>query len=163
MNTGIQQSGATPLGAWTTTTPKETPKSTAKKDILTIMAAHGIPYFASASPAFPDDYLVKLERAKRTKGFRFLHLFTPCPPGQRFEEKNTVRVARKAITSRVFPLVEIVDGDKLTIQTMGEATSIKEYLDLQGRFAHFGDEQVERFAGDVQSRWEYLVAWSKRS
>lgn len=163
MNTGIQQSGATPLSAWTTTTPQKHPKDTPKKDILSIMAAHHIPYIATASPSHPEDYLAKLKRAKDTKGFRFLHLFTPCPPGQKLEEKNTIRVARKAVTSRVFPLVEIIKGEHLTIQAQDEPTPVSEYLSLQGRFSHFTDDQRRRFEEDVQERWSYLTDWAKRS
>ncbi len=163
MNTGIQQSGATPLRAWTTTSPQDSPKASPKKDILSIMAAHGIPYIATASPAFPDDYLAKIKRAQAAKGFRFLHLFTPCPPGQRFEEKNAIRVARKAVTSRTFPLVEIVDGHQLTMLDAGDATTIQEYLELQGRFSHFTNEQIKVFENDVQERWEYLTDWADRS
>jgi pyruvate/2-oxoacid:ferredoxin oxidoreductase beta subunit len=163
MNTGIQQSGATPLRAWTTTSPKKSPKSSPKKDILSIMAAHRIPYIATASPAFPDDYLAKIKRAQETKGFRFLHLFTPCPPGQRFEEKNAIRVARKAVTSRVFPLVEIVDGQKITMLDTGDPTPVQEYLDLQGRFSHLNEEQTGIFEADVQERWDFLTDWASRS
>ncbi|MBS1261667.1 MAG: Pyruvate synthase subunit PorB [Calditrichaeota bacterium] len=162
MNTGIQQSGATPAGAWTTTTPRANPKPTPKKDMLAIMTAHRIPYFASATPAFPDDYLAKLERARDTRGFRFLHVFTPCPPGQRFEEQNTVRVARKAVTSRVFPLVEVAGGKALTVFDAGEPTPVREYVRLQGRFSHLDDGEVERFAAEVDARWRWLIDWAER-
>ncbi len=161
MNTGIQQSGATPLAAWTTTTPVNAPKSRPQKDILAIMAAHHIPYFASASPSHPDDLVRKLQQAKEKRGFRFLHLFSPCPPGQRFEERYSIRIARAAVTSRVFPLVEIFDGKKLTLSPVDKPTSVKEYLKLQGRFAHFKKEQVDEFERLVMERWRSLEEFNK--
>ncbi len=163
MNTGIQQSGATPKAAWTTTTPGRMPKKTSKKDILSIMAAHRIPYIATASPSHPDDFLRKLEKAKSTRGFRFLHLFSPCPPGQRFAEKDTIRVARTAVTSRVFPLLEITGGQRLTLMDVPEPTPVREYLQLQGRFGHFSEENIREFEDEVRQRWEKLANWAGRS
>ena len=78
MNTGIQRSSATPLMSWTSTTPNPAFKETPKKDIMEIMAAHRIPYAATVSPAFPEDFLKKMGRAKETRGFRFIH-FSYCP------------------------------------------------------------------------------------
>ena len=72
MNTGIQRSAATPLGAWTTTTPVKHPKSEPKKDMVSILAAHRIPYIATATIAYPEDLVRKLERAKETKGTKFI-------------------------------------------------------------------------------------------
>jgi pyruvate ferredoxin oxidoreductase beta subunit/2-oxoisovalerate ferredoxin oxidoreductase beta subunit len=163
MNTGIQQSGATPKSAWTTTTPGSTPKLSPKKDIISIMAAHNIPYIATASPSHPDDFLRKFERAKNTKGFRFIHIFAPCPPGQRFAEQNTIMVARKAVESRVFPLLEIEDGTRLNLTDIPEPGSIEEYLSLQGRFSHFKDDDINEFKSEIARRWTNLEEWSKRS
>ncbi len=81
MNTGIQRSSATPKAGWTTTTPVDAPKQEAKKDIGAIMAAHRIPYFATASIAYPDDLYAKLEKAKNTKGFRMHPLPVSLPGG----------------------------------------------------------------------------------
>ena len=162
MNTGIQQSGATPRFTWTTTTPRRAPKSTEKKDIIAIMAAHYIPYIATASPSHPDDLLRKFQKAKTIRGFRFIHVFSPCPPGQQFEEKNTIRVARAAVTSRTFPLLEIRDGEQLTLDDVPDPTPVREYLGLQNRFGHFGDEQVRVFEEQVSKRWETLREWAAR-
>jgi pyruvate/2-oxoacid:ferredoxin oxidoreductase beta subunit len=81
MNTGIQRSSATPFGAWTTTTPGESWKLDPKKDMLAILAAHRVPYAATATVAYPDDLLAKVRKAKAIKGTRFLHVLAPCPPG----------------------------------------------------------------------------------
>ncbi|MBI2163754.1 MAG: pyruvate synthase subunit beta, partial [candidate division NC10 bacterium] len=97
MNTGAQRSSATPLGAWTTTTPALSPKARPKKDILAILAAHRIPYAATASVAFPEDLMAKIVRAKRIRGTRFLHVLAPCPSGWKYEPDLTIRLARLAV------------------------------------------------------------------
>ena len=74
MNTGIQRSSATPWGAWTTTTPVRHPEDKPKKNIMEIMAAHGIPYAATATPAYPEDLIRKFKKAKEIKGMRFIHI-----------------------------------------------------------------------------------------
>jgi pyruvate ferredoxin oxidoreductase beta subunit/2-oxoisovalerate ferredoxin oxidoreductase beta subunit len=163
MNTGIQRSGATPQGAWTTTTPRKAPKPSMKKDIISILAAHRIPYIATASPSHPEDLLRKFTRAKETRGFRFLHLFSPCPPGQQFEEKNAIRIARKAVTSRTFPLLEVENGERLILTDVPDPTPVREYIELQGRFRHFTDQQAEAFEEDVARRWREYQEWAKRS
>src|SRR5512136_2124237 len=81
MNTGIQRSSATPWGAWTTTTPVKHPKEQPKKDMVQIMAAHHIPYVATASIAYPDDFVRKIKKAQETRGFKFIYAFSPCPVG----------------------------------------------------------------------------------
>ena len=81
MNTGVQRSSATPFGAWTTTTPAQHVKDRPKKDLLAIMAAHGIPYAATATVAYPDDLIAKVRKAAAIRGTRFIHLLAPCPPG----------------------------------------------------------------------------------
>ena len=83
MNTGIQRSSATPWLAWTTTTPTAHPKDEPKKDIVAIMAAHRIPYVATATVGFPEDMIRKFRKARSIRGAKFLHLLSPCPPGRR--------------------------------------------------------------------------------
>ena len=83
MNTGIQRSSATPAGGWTTTTPGSALKTQKKKNIMDIMAAHRIPYAASASISHPEDLKRKLDQARGMKGLRFIHLFASCPTGWR--------------------------------------------------------------------------------
>jgi pyruvate/2-oxoacid:ferredoxin oxidoreductase beta subunit len=158
MNTGVQRSGATPYGAWTTTTPEERPNSRPKKDALYIMAAHRIPYLASADLAFPEDLTRKADRAVHTSGFRFLHLFAPCPPGWRAPPDITVKLARLAVETRVFPLLEVAnEGERWTLTYWPRGTPVKEYLALQGRFAHLPDSEVERIQTATDRRWDELV------
>ena len=113
MNTGTQRSSATPMFAWTTTTPVMRPKENPKKDIMAIMADHQIPYAATATIAYPEDFLRKMEKAKKIRGTRFIHLLSPCPPGWRIPSELTIKISRLAVRSRIFPLYEIENGSNL--------------------------------------------------
>ena len=113
MNTGIQRSSSTPYGAMTTTSPpgkKSIGQATWKKNLPAIVAAHGIPYVATASPAFPVDLMNKVKKAAMMPGPAYVHIFSPCPTGWRSSPDTSVEVARMAVLSRVFPLYEVVNG-----------------------------------------------------
>ncbi|MDI7259951.1 MAG: thiamine pyrophosphate-dependent enzyme [Thermodesulfobacteriota bacterium] len=157
MNTGTQRSSATPLLAWTTTTPVMQPKEHPKKDIMAIMADHQIPYAATATIAYPEDLLRKLEKAKKIRGTRFIHLFTPCPPGWKMPAELSVKISRLAIRSRVFPLYEIEHGRSYTLQEESRVVPVKEYLKLQGRFSHLTEMEIEETQKRVDEAWEHLL------
>ncbi|MDI6756147.1 MAG: thiamine pyrophosphate-dependent enzyme, partial [Thermodesulfobacteriota bacterium] len=97
MNTGIQRSSATPFLSWTTTTPNPAFKDTPKKDIMEIMAAHRIPYAATASPAYPEDFLNKMRKVREIRGLRFIHILSSCPPGWKFPSELSVKISRLAV------------------------------------------------------------------
>ncbi|HEX6133835.1 MAG TPA: thiamine pyrophosphate-dependent enzyme [Longimicrobiales bacterium] len=156
MNTGIQRSSATPWGAWTTTTPAHEPQSTRKKDILAIMAAHRIPYAATASISHPVDLLMKVRRAKATRGTRFLHILSPCPPGWKYPDERTVDLARLAVHTRIFPLVEVENGVDWRFTADHPGDPIGPYVRAQGRFRHLDEAAIGRIQADVDARWEYL-------
>ncbi len=159
MNTGIQRSGSTPWGAWTTTTPVGTShgfKHELKKDIMAIMQAHRIPYAATVSPAFPEDFIKKVEKAKNIKGLRFIHALSPCPPGWRTNPAMSVEVARLAVDARVFPLYEIEDG-KVHITRKGKGLPISEYLKVQGRFQHLTEPEIAEMQKGVDDSWIMLL------
>jgi len=156
MNTGIQQSSATPMGAWTTTTPVGNPKARPKRDVLTLMSAHEIPYIASATAAYPDDFARKFLTAKKKKGFRFIHIFSSCPPGHKSAEKDSIRISRLAVETRTFPLYEMRDG-QLEITVNPSPKPVNEYIELQRRFAHWKEEDLKRMQGDVNRKWEKLL------
>jgi pyruvate ferredoxin oxidoreductase beta subunit/2-oxoisovalerate ferredoxin oxidoreductase beta subunit len=158
MNTGIQCSGATPWGAWTSTTPAPRGNITRKKDIVAILAAHRIPYAATASVAFPADLHAKVRRAAGVRGTRFLHLLSPCPPGWRADPDQTVRLARLAVEARVFPLYEVWGGTDYRITHRPRGVPVADYLRGQGRFAHLGPDQVGRIQAEVDAHWERLLA-----
>ncbi|MCU0853263.1 MAG: 3-methyl-2-oxobutanoate dehydrogenase subunit beta [Thermoplasmata archaeon] len=159
MNTGIQRSGGTPWGAWTTTTPVGQShgfKHESKKDIMAIMQAHRIPYAATVSPAFPEDFVKKVQKAKAIKGFRFLHALSPCPPGWRMNPSLSVEVARLAVDTRVFPLYEIEDG-KVRITRKGKGLPLTDYLKAQGRFQHLTEEEISEMQKGIDDNWIRLL------
>ncbi len=156
MNTGIQRSSATPLGAWTTTTPGAHPEARPKKDILAILAAHRIPYAASATVACPEDLLAKVRKAKATRGTRFLHLLAPCPPGWKSGDDETIELARMAVRARVFPLMEVENGETWRITVDSPGDPIGPYLAKQGRFRHLKSEDIGAIQSQVDARWKAL-------
>ncbi|MFQ6092797.1 MAG: 3-methyl-2-oxobutanoate dehydrogenase subunit beta [bacterium] len=163
MNTGIQRSSATPWGAWTTTTPVGHFKDRPKKDIMMVMAAHKIPYAATASVAFPDDLIAKVKKAKEIRGTRFLHIFSPCPPGWKIPSEIAIRMARLAVETRVFPLYEIEDGERYILNRQSNRTPVVEYLKQQGRFKHLTKSQMEAIQKNVDREWEKLLNRVERS
>ncbi|NQU04955.1 MAG: pyruvate synthase subunit beta [Calditrichaeota bacterium] len=155
MNTGIQQSTATPLGAWTTTTPYTNPKGRPKKDILTLLRAHEIPYIASANAAYPEDFAQKFMTAKKMRGFRFIHLFCSCPPGHKSAEADAIKIARLATESRVFPLFELKKG-KFRFTAIPPKTPVDEYVKLQRRFVHWGTDEIRKYQREIDKKWREL-------
>jgi len=145
MNTGIQRSSATPFGAWTTTTPvgrvlrgEDRPK----KDIPAIIVAHGAPYVATASVAYPLDFIRKIKRAASIKGPTYVHVHAPCVPGWRIEENKTIEIARLAVLTGAWVLYE-VEGGKLNVTFKPpKRRPIADYLKPQGRFRHLTDEDI---------------------
>jgi pyruvate ferredoxin oxidoreductase beta subunit/2-oxoisovalerate ferredoxin oxidoreductase beta subunit len=131
-NTGGQRSSATPPGARTTTTPKG--KIEAKKDIIGIMAAHGIPYAATLSIAHPIDFRRKLLHAFETPGMRFLLIHSPCPTGWKAEPSDSVELVRLAVKSGLFPLYEVMDGKRYRINVEPDWTDPAAYFERQRRF-----------------------------
>ena len=166
MNTGVQKSGATPEGAWTTTTPTSAPRRGQKKDITGIMAAHGIPYAATlalGSAPMLRDFRAKVTRAAEVRGFRFLHILGPCPPGWRYPTAQSTEIARLAVESRVFPLVECDHGAWRVTYDPKHPQPVREYLETQGRFGHLSPEAIEGIQAHVDERWERLVAMASRT
>ncbi len=156
MNTGIQRSSATPIGAETTTTPPPHLKSRPKKDIMTIMEAHNIPYIASATVGFPIDLTKKFEKAKKTKGFRFILIFSPCPPGHKFPENKTITISKLAVETGIFPLYEIDNGRYKLSRKPSKFLQLEEYLQLQGRFKNTTKEQIEQIKDNIRNMWKRL-------
>ena len=158
MNTGIQRSSATPPGAWTTTTPAGSPKSEPKKNMVEIMAAHRIPYTASACIAYPEDFFRKMQKAKAANGTSFIHLWVSCPTGYKAEERNSVKLARLAVETGMFPLYEVENGIRYTINHRPAFTNLEEYLNLQGRFRHLDEQQIEKMRRNIEREWTVLQA-----
>jgi len=157
MNTGIQRSSATPWGVWTTTTPPTNLKDQPKKDIVQIMAAHRIPYIATVSIAYPDDFVRKIRKAKETRGFKFIYALSPCPVGWRFSSEITVRLARLAVQTKIFPLYEVENGQQYILNEVPEGIPVQEYLQYQGRYSFLREGDRERIQENVDREWKRLM------
>ena len=143
--TGGQRSGTTPFKAWTRSTPKG--KSRPPKYMPLIMLAHDAPYVATCSVAYPEDIFKKVKKAAQKENQpAFIHCITPCPTNWKNEPFNSVEVARQAVTCGIWPLWEYEQGT-FTRFVPKKKTNVKEYLDLQGRFSHVTEEDIE----DIQS------------
>jgi pyruvate ferredoxin oxidoreductase beta subunit len=148
MNTGIQRSSSTPHAAMTTTSPpgrERMGKRHLKKDVLGIIAAHGMPYAATASVAYPSDLRKKVRRAMAVEGPSFLQLYAPCPLGWGHEGDISIEVARLAVQTGLFPVVEMERGRVTGVMPIREQRPVTDFLRPQGRFRHlFSDEPRAR-------------------
>jgi pyruvate/2-oxoacid:ferredoxin oxidoreductase beta subunit len=154
MNTGIQASSATPQRAWTITTPAGRPAR--KKNIMEIMAAHRIPYAATASVGYPQDLMDKVQKARGMEGTKFLHILTPCATGWRMAENLTVNASMLSVETKIFPLYEIFDGKKYVITYEPQGLPVEEYLKIQGRYRHLDAEQIAQIQTETDEEWRNL-------
>jgi pyruvate ferredoxin oxidoreductase beta subunit/2-oxoisovalerate ferredoxin oxidoreductase beta subunit len=153
MNTGVQRSSSTPYGMRTTTTPGQDWKKTRKKNIMEIMAAHRIPYAATASIAFPEDMIAKFQKAKEKKGgSRFIHIFASCATGWGAPSEMSVKIARLAVQTNIFPLYEIENGTRYTLNYKGDRP-VEDYLQTQGRFKHLNKADIAQIQKTVTEDW----------
>jgi pyruvate ferredoxin oxidoreductase beta subunit len=151
MNTGVQRSGATPYDASTTTSPagKESfGNKRPKKDMPQILAAHGAPYVATASVAYPNDLMQKVERAVNTPGPCYLQIHAPCSTGWGFEGGKTMEIGKLAIQSGLWVNFEMVDGEVAKAKKVVRKP-VEEYLMAQKRFRHLfkpkrNDEEIAK-------------------
>ncbi|MGO9388394.1 MAG: pyruvate synthase subunit PorB [Methanobacterium sp.] len=152
MNTGNQRSGSTPYGASTTTSPhgKESfGEDKPKKNMPMIMAAHGIPYVATASISYPEDFMKKIKKASELNGPAYIHLHQPCTTGWGFNPSKTIEMGRLAVDTGSWILYEIIDGKfKVTYRPIVRKP-VNEYLDSQKRFKHLQVEEKERIQNYV--------------
>ncbi len=156
MNTGIQSSSSTPQYAWTMTTPAGKPLK--KKNMVELMAAHGIPYAASASACFPDDLRNKVREAKKIKGMKYIHILSPCPSGWKYPEHLTPNVGRLAVETKLFPLYEIRDGRACRITHTPQGLPVEDYLMLQGRYGHLKEADIRMIQEDADRNFGLLKA-----
>ena len=152
MNTGTQRSGATPYKASTTTT-LHLGKSEHKKDVPTIVAAHNVPYVATASVGYPQDLINKIEKMKTIKGFRYLHVLSPCPPGWKVPSEQTVQIGKLAVDTGMWILYEIENGVERITKKVIKRVPVKEYLKLQGRFKHLDESQIAHIQEMIEAKW----------
>ncbi len=157
MNTGIQRSGSTPYGASTTTSPagsRSFGNKTFKKDMPRIVAAHGIPYVATASVAFPLDYMEKVKRALEVEGPAYIQVHASCTPGWGIPNEKSIEVLRKAVDSGMWILYEIYKGEARITYKPAKRIPVVEYLKMQKRFRHLTQEQIDEIQRYVDERWK---------
>ncbi len=171
MNTGIQRSGGTPYGASTTTSQAGSAvpgKLENKKPIADIMVAHDMPYVATASPYYWKDLIQKARKGIEVNGPAFLHVFAPCPRGWRSDPAKSIELSRLAVETCIFPLWEAVNGEyqlstpsKVLALAPQKKKSVKEYLQVQGRFKHLFSPKYEEMVDEIQQqtdkRWQRFL------
>ena len=164
MNTGIQRSGATPLGAHTTTSPAGSVipgKQQMRKDLTAIVAAHNIPYVAQAAPSQWKDLMEKTRKAVNCGGPAFLNVLSSCNRGWRHETYETLEITQLAVDTCYWPLFEVENGVWRLTYKPKEKLPVEEWLKRQGRFRHlFRPENrhlIDELQAEVDRRWERLL------
>ena len=164
MNTGIQRSSATPMGADTTTTPKgkqSTGKKQWRKDLTAIVAAHHVPYAAQASPHRWKDLMTKARKGVAADGPTFLSVLAPCNRGWRIDTNAGIKAAELAVETCFWPLFEVENGKWTLNYKPKQKLPVTEWLKTEGRFQHLFKEEredvLEAFQHEVDERWEQLL------
>ena len=160
MNTGIQRSSLTPFAAWSTTTPVG--KKERKKDMPMIMAAHHVPYVATACASYPMDLVERIEAAKKFSGTKYIQILVPCPTGWRYSPEKTIEIGRYAVETGIWPLYTIQEGifslSPLSERLLDDSKRrpVSEYLESQGRFRNLDQTKINQIQQSTISMWEYL-------
>jgi pyruvate ferredoxin oxidoreductase beta subunit len=162
MNTGIQRSSSTPLGASTTTSPAgkaSTGQQTWKKNVPEIMAAHNIPYVATINPSYPFDLFRKVQKAAAIDGPAYLHAYSCCPTGWKMRTELAIQIGRLAVESGVFPLYEVENGVYRMTERIHpeELRPLRDYLKPQGRFRHMTKDAIEAAEARVHKEYKQLL------
>ncbi|MFZ5944486.1 MAG: thiamine pyrophosphate-dependent enzyme [Bacillota bacterium] len=165
MNTGIQRSGLTPYGAWTTTTPTNNGsvgEKNFKKNLFEIMMAHRIPYCATASIAFAHDLLKKLEKAKKIKGPKVFHIQAPCPTGWGYKTERTVEIGKLAVQTGLWYLAEYENNEVVLNYKPKEFKPVQDYLLAQKRFRHLQANDFAVIQEHRDKEWKILKKYLNR-
>jgi pyruvate ferredoxin oxidoreductase beta subunit len=161
MNTGIQRSSSTPYGASTTTSPagrNSIGQHTAKKNMAEIVAAHNIPYVATASSSYPLDLFKKAARAAQIPGPAYLHVMSVCPTGWRIPGDKAIEYGKLATQVGMFPLYEVVNGEYSLSMNFKQLKPVTDYFSGHGRFRHLTPDVIEKIQANVNRDWERLKA-----
>ena len=154
MNTGAQKSSSTPHFARTGSTPAG--KTSRKKNLTEIMAAHRVPYVATASVGHLPDLLRKVEKAKKMHGTRIITLLIPCMDGWGVADDAGLMTARHAVESGAFPLYEIEDGHHYTLNHTSKTRPVADYLALQRRYRNMASADIETLQAEIDEGWATL-------
>lgn len=158
MNTGVQRSGTTPIGAVTANTPFKG-KQQQKKDVLAIMAAHKLSYVAACSAAYPLDLYDKIKGCMHLPGTKYFHIHIPCPPGWGYDPRHGIKIGRLAVETGYYDLYEIVHGEfKLTAASeklveKRKLIPVREYFRSQSRFKILTDNQIDAIQNEIDAKW----------
>lgn len=155
VNTGNQKSGASPGGAQTTT-GMVSMADNPKKDLFWSMLGQGVPYAATATVAYPRDLMDKARKAAALKGFRLMHILTPCIPAWGMDPGASVEVSRLAVRSRYFPLLEAENGGAVRLKTNFKPVGLTRFVEKQRRFMKISPEEMACLEQRVQRRWQRL-------
>jgi pyruvate ferredoxin oxidoreductase beta subunit len=143
MNTGVQRSSATPVGASTMTSPAGEHawgKQRPKKNLPAIALAHGVPYVATASIAYPQDLVRKVKQVIAITGPKYLEIHCPCPIGWGFDAMRTIEIARLAVQTGLMPLYEAWPDGALKVRKVAKRQPVTDYLRPQKRFRHLFEQ-----------------------
>ncbi|MDI9609731.1 MAG: thiamine pyrophosphate-dependent enzyme [Archaeoglobales archaeon] len=153
-NTGHQQSGLTPFGESTTTTPAGKlilGKMGRKKDMVAIAVAHGSPYVATSSAVLPADIRRKVKKAAGIEGAKYIQIHCPCVTGWGIDGKDVVKVGNLAIETALYPIVEFENGELSSVRKIKDRKPVEEYLKPQRRFRHlFTDPRGKEVIAEIQ-------------
>jgi pyruvate/2-oxoacid:ferredoxin oxidoreductase beta subunit len=155
LDTGIRAGTATPWGTWRAE-PGHPPRLHPAKDLVGILAAHRVPYAATATVAHPVDLVEKVQKARSVRGTRFLHVLAPCPPLWGCPSGETIALSRAAVRCRVFPLYEVQDGRRWRVTAEHPGDPVEPYLARQERLRGLTAAQVRLVQAEVDTRWEAL-------
>jgi pyruvate ferredoxin oxidoreductase beta subunit/2-oxoisovalerate ferredoxin oxidoreductase beta subunit len=155
MNTGAQKSSSTPQYARTTSTPAG--KVSRKKNLIEIMAAHRVPYAATASVGHLPDLIRKVERAKTLRGTRIITLLVPCLDGWGLADDGGLEAARYAVECGAYPLYEVEDGRRYTLNHPYKTRPVSDYVGLQRRYRGIGAAEVASMQAEIDENWALLV------
>ena len=161
MNTGIQKSSLTPFGARTTTTPagrNVRGNLRQKKNLFEIIAAHDIPYAATASVGYIQDFINKVEKASKIRGTKFIHVIAPCPTGWGVKTDETVDVAKEIVDTGLLYLAEYENGKFRITHKPKEFADVAAYIKRQARFRHLTDEDISLIVEGRDAKWKKILS-----
>jgi phenylglyoxylate dehydrogenase beta subunit len=168
MNTGVQRSSTTPFGSWTSTTPVGSVlrgKTRDAKPLPIIMMMHNCEYVATASLAFMEDYYRKLDKAIEAakRGMAFIHVFSPCPTGWRFDPAKLIEISRKAVETNLVPLWEYDNTQRALrfTHSVDHPVPVQQYLSLVGKYRHLNEEEIVHIQVMSNERIELLQSFTQ--